>query len=285
MTATTTAHTPRTLTHGEDAYVRRSRARKALSDTLVLTGRNLTHALRQPAELVIALMVPIMLLLLFGYAFDGAMRVPGNGNYREFLIAGIFVMVMTYGIASAAQGVSKDTEEAVFGRFRSMPMSPSALLTSRMCSEMARALLETAVVTGIGLLMGWRWHGSAVDTLGAFGLLLLLRLSMIWVGLLLGLLVPGELVTAIVYPLALPVTFISSVFVAPASMTGWLQAVAEWNPLSSVVNAARELFGNPSVGGDSWIAEHAKLMAVVWPLALLAILVPLAVARLRKATS
>lgn len=275
---------PRALGAPDDAYVPRSPARKALSDTLVLTGRNLTHALRQPAELVIALMVPIMLLLLFGYAFDGAMRVPGDGDYREFLIAGIFVMVMTYGIASAAQGIAKDTEEAVFGRFRSMPMSPAALLASRMCAEMARALVETAVVTGIGLLMGWGWHGSTVDVLEAFGLLLLLRLGMIWVGLVLGLLVPGQLVTAIVYPLALPVTFISSVFVAPATMTGWLRPVAEWNPLSSVVNGARELFGNPSVGGDTWIAEHAQLMAVVWPVGLLVVLVPLAHRLLRRST-
>nr|BAO66522.1 ABC transporter [Streptomyces sp. MJ635-86F5] len=273
---------PRALVHGADAYVRRSRTRKALSDTLVLTRRNLTHAVRQPAELVIALMVPVMLLLLFGYAFNGAMQVPDNGNYREFLVAGIFVMVMTYGIAGAAQGMAKDTEEAVFGRFRSMPMSPSALLVSRMISEMARAVVETAVVAGIGLLMGWRWHGSTAETLEAFGLLLLLRLALVWVGLVLGLLVPAILVTAIVYPLALPLTFISSMFVAPSSMTGWLGTAAEWNPLSSVVNAARELFGNPGVGGNSWIAEHAELMAVVWPLALIALLIPFAARLLRK---
>ncbi|MET9448447.1 ABC transporter permease [Streptomyces cinerochromogenes] len=279
---TTATHAP--LTSRDGAYVRRSRFRKTLADTAVLTRRNLVHALREPAELVIALMVPIMLLLLFGYAFNGAMRVPDNGNYREFLLAGILVMVMTYGTASAAQGIARDTEEAVFGRFRSMSMSPSALLVSRCCSEMARAVVETVVVAVLGLLIGWTWHGSAVEALAGFGVLLLLRLAMIWVGLVLGLAVPGRHVTAIVYPLALPLTFISSVFVAPATMSGGLRAVAEWNPLSSVVNAARELFGNPTVGGDSYVAEHAKLMAVVWPLAMMLVLVPIAVRLLRRTT-
>ncbi|MGC5010649.1 ABC transporter permease [Streptosporangium sp. DT93] len=260
------------------------RLRKAVSDGLVLTKRNLVHNVREPIEPLLALMVPIMLVLLFGYAFGEAMSVPGNGNYREFLIAGIFVMVLSYGTASTAQGVARDTDKAVFGRFRSMPMAPSALLVGRALSDMLRAIPEMLLVGVVGLLIGWRWHSDLGDVLTAFGLLLLLRLTLIWVGMLLGMAVPAEAVTAIVYPLMMPLTFISSTFVAPSMMPSWLGAIAEWNPLSSVVNAIRDLFGNPGVGGDSWIAQNYMLMAVVWPLILLVLSVPLAVRRLKRIT-
>lgn len=261
-----------------------SRLKKAISDGLVLTKRNLVHNVREPIEPSLALMVPIMLVLLFGYAFGQAITVPGNGNYREFLIAGIFVMVLSYGTASTAQGVARDTDKAVFGRFRSMPMAPSALLSGRALSDMLRAIPETILVAGVGLLIGWTWHTPFADVLAAFGLLLLLRLALIWGGMLLGMAVPAEAVTAIVYPLVMPLTFISSTFVAPSMMPGWLGAIAEWNPLSSVVNATRDLFGNPGVGGDSWIAENYMLMAIVWPVALLVLFVPLAISKLQKLT-
>jgi ABC-2 type transport system permease protein len=275
-----TATTPNAV----PARVQPGKVKKAISDGLVLTKRNLLHNVREPVEPSLALMVPIMLVLLFGYAFGEAMAVPGNGNYREFLIAGIFVMVLAYGTASTAQGIARDTDKAVFGRFRSMPMAPSALLSGRALSDMIRAIPETILVGGVGLLIGWTWHTPFSDVLGAIGLLLLLRLALIWGGMLLGMAVPAEAVTAIVYPLVMPLTFISSTFVAPSMMPSWLGTLAEWNPLSSVVNATRDLFGNPGVGGDTWIAQNYMLMAVVWPLALLALFVPLAVRKLQKLT-
>ncbi|GAA1024965.1 MULTISPECIES: ABC transporter permease [Amycolatopsis] len=262
-----------------------SRGGKAWADTRALVRRTMTHGIREPIEPLLSLVIPIMMMLLLGYVFGGSITIPGASNYREFLIAGIIVMVNAYGLSNTASGMARDTERAVFGRFRSMPMAASALVASRAIYEMARGVVETVVVVLAGLLIGWNWHHGWGDFLTALGLLLLLRLALVWVGILLGLTVPAEAVSPIVYPLVFPATVISSSFVAPEKMPDWLGAVAEWNPISSIVNATRELWGNPGVGGDSWIVHHAQLMAVVWPLAMMALFIPLAVRRFRRVTA
>jgi ABC-2 type transport system permease protein len=130
--------------------------------------------------------------------------------------------------------------------------------------------------------MGWRSDGGPLGTLGAFGLLVLLRFCLIWVGVWLGLLVPSPEAAGGLYAVVFPLTMISSVFVPPSSMPDWLGTVAAWNPISSTAAATRELFGNPVAGDGSWIQEHALLMAVVWPLVVTAVFLPLAVRRFQR---
>ncbi|MUL43427.1 ABC transporter permease [Streptomonospora sp. PA3] len=251
-----------------------------------MTRRNLLHAVRSPAEPLLTLFIPLMMVLVFGFVFGEGMAHPGTGGadgFRAFLMPGIFVMAMLYSVSATATGVSMDSSRAVIGRFRSMPMAASALLTGRAAADMLRALLETAVLVGCGLLIGWRWEGTAVEAVQAIGLLLLFRFAMTWVGIYLGLVTSDpDVVGLIVYPLAFPLGVVSTTFTPPELMPGVLGAVAEWNPVSSVVNAMRELFGNPGVGGDSWVAAHPVLMAVLWPLAILAVCVPPALARFRN---
>jgi len=140
-----------------------------------------------------------------------------------------------------------------------------------------------ATLVVCGLLVGWQWRNGLVDAAAAVGLILLLRFALTWIGIYFGLVSPNpDTVGTIVFPLAFPLTAVSNVFVAPDLMPGWLGAVAAWNPLSATVAAARELFGNPSLPGDSWPARHALLLAVLWPLVLIAVFAPLAVRRYRS---
>ncbi|WP_158839649.1 ABC transporter permease [Saccharothrix deserti] len=287
-TSTSTSTSAETTLVGTTAEVERTGATgaaKAWSDSMVLLKRNVIHGIREPIEPMLSLMIPIMMMLLLGYVFGGSITVPGSANYREFLIAGIIVMVMAYGLSNTASGMARDTEKAVYGRFRSMPMAASALVTSRALYEMIRGVVETVIVIAVGLLIGWQWHNDWGDFFSAIGILLLLRLALVWGGILLGLTVPAEAVSPIVYPLVFPLTVISSSFVAPERMPEWLGVAAEWNPITSVVNATRELWGNPGVGGDSWIVQNAQLMAVVWPLVLLVLFVPLSIRRFRRVSA
>jgi ABC-2 type transport system permease protein len=258
------------------------RLRWALLDTWTITGRDLAHWVRQPAPVVVGLLFPVMLVLMFGYLFGGAMSVPDGGSYREFLMPGMFALTMVFGIEATMVAVTTDAARGVTDRFRSMPMAASAVVAGRGTADMLSSVVGLAVLLGCGLAVGWRWHGGAGDALLAVAALLLLRFALVWVGIYLGLLArTPEAVTA-VQVLVWPLGFLSNAFVAPATMPGWLGTVVEWNPLSATVSATRELFGNPGWGGDSWVAQHALLMAVVWPLLLLSVFLPLSVRRYRR---
>jgi ABC-2 type transport system permease protein len=260
-----------------------TRLRWAAVDAWSMTGRYMAHVVRAPEEIVIYFTLPIMFVLVFGYVFGSGIVVPGGGNYREFLLPGVFVMTMLYGLGATATSVANDVGRGVIDRFRSMPVARSALLTGRSVADLVRASLEMATLVGCGLLVGWRVRNSAADAALAVGLILLLRFALTWAGIYLGLVVPNpDTVGVIVFPLAFPLTAISNVFVAPELMPGWLGTVSAWNPLSATVAAARELFGNPTIAGDSWVAGHSLLLAVAWPVALVAVFAPLAVRRYQR---
>ncbi|MET7876785.1 ABC transporter permease [Micromonospora profundi] len=255
----------------------------AVTDGWTMTRRNMTHVIRAPEELILYFSLPIMFVLVFGYVFGSGMQVPGGGNYREFLLPGVFVMTMLYGLGATATGVALDLSRGVVDRFRSMPMARSALLAGRSAADLIRALLEMSTLLVCGLLVGWQWRDGVGRALLAVGLLLLLRVAITWAGIYLALLVRNpDTVGVIVFPAAFPLTALSNVFVAPELMPRWLGAIAEWNPLSATVAAIRHLFGNPGLGGDSWPAENAILLAVLWPVVLIAVFAPLAVRRYRR---
>lgn len=183
---------------------------------------------------------------------------------------------------NTAVAVVTDVSKGVVDRFRSMPMAPSAFTSGRGVADLVVATAELSILAVTALLIGWRADGGATAAVGAFGLLLLLRFSLIWVGVWLGMLVPNPEAAGGLYAVAFPLTMISSTFVAPSLMPGWLGTVAAWNPISSTATAARELFGNPVAGGGTWVEEHALLMAVVWPVAITLVFLPLTVRRFRR---
>jgi ABC-2 type transport system permease protein len=256
--------------------------RWALTDSWTIARRDFARWARQPGPVLVALLFPVLIVLMFGYLFGGAMVVPGGGDYREFLMPGMFAMTMLFGIETTMIAVSTDAARGVTDRFRSMPMAPSAVVAGRSVADLTNSALGLAVMIVCGLLVGWRVHGDAGEVVLAIALLLLLRFALLWLGIYLGLLVKSPESAVMVQVLVWPVGFLASTFVPPNTMPGWLGAIAEWNPLSPTVSAIRDLFGNPGVGGDSWIARHSLLMAIVWPVVILALFLPLAVRRYQR---
>ncbi|MFG2490012.1 ABC transporter permease [Streptomyces caniferus] len=254
----------------------------AVTDSWTMTRRGFAHWARQPVQVGVGLVFPVMMMLMFGCLLGGGMAVPGGGDYTEYLVPGMFALTMAFGLETTMTAVTQDLGRGVLDRFRSMPVTPSAVVVGRSILDMVQSALSLLVMIGAGLAMGWRWHGGPAGALSAVGLLLLLRFAMLWIGIHVGLVAGRPELVQAVQILVWPVGFLSNAFVSAASMPGWLGAVAEWNPLSATAGAVRELFANPRWTGDSWAAGHGLLLAVVWPLVLLAVFFPLAVRRYRR---
>ncbi|MEU7034837.1 ABC transporter permease [Streptomyces sp. NPDC046237] len=258
---------------------RNGRAYWAVVDCGNVVRRTLLNYRRQPLAILWVLGFPIVSVLLYGFVFGSAMRVPGGGDYREFLMPGMFATTMAFGFMNTATTVVTDVGKGVVDRFRSMPMAPSAVTTGRGVADLLVAGAELTILAATALAIGWTSDGGLGGTLLAFGLLLFLRFALIWVGVWAGLVLPNAEAAGALYAVIFPLTMVSSVYVAPTLMPSWLAPVAAWNPISSTVTATRELFGNPGAGGGSWVEQNAVLMAFVWPLAITAVFLPLAVRR------
>jgi ABC-2 type transport system permease protein len=201
---------------------------------------------------------------------------------RGGAIPGMFAMTMAFGFMNTAWLVAIDKEKGVTDRFRSMPMAPSAVVSGRGVSDVIGASIDLLALAVIALVVGWRSDGSLMAACYAFVLLLLLRFSLIWIGVYLGLLVPNQEAAGNLFAIAFPFGMISSVFTPPSLMPEWLGTIAMWNPVSSTANAVRELFGNPVPTGTSWIEQNALLMAVVWPILITIVFLPLAIRKYQR---
>jgi ABC-2 type transport system permease protein len=262
------------------------RLRFGLSDSLVLARRNLSHIRQIPEKLIDVTIQPLMFVILFAYVFGGAIAVPG-GSYHEYLMGGIFIQTLTFGIVGPATSMATDLGEGILDRFRSLPMARSAFLTGRVLAEFAAAILGLTVMTLAGLVVGWRIHTDVPHALAGFGLLLLVAFVMLWLGILMGTVARSpDAVTGIVFIVIFPLTFVANAFVPAATLPGVLRTFADWNPISSLVAAARTLFGNPTaVPADAaWPLQHPVVSALLWCFGLLAVVVPLAIASYRRRT-
>ncbi|CAN5501271.1 ABC transporter permease [soil metagenome] len=195
-------------------------------------------------------------------------------------MAGLFAQTMAFGIGETMVAVNTDAARGITDRFRSLPMAQSAVVVGRSTADMFNSATGLIVMIGCALVVGWRWHNGFDNVLLAVGLLLLLRFAFLWIGICIGLVVKSPDTLGAVWGLLFPVTMLTNAFVAPELMPDWLGVISEWNPISSTVSATRELFGNPGASmADSWITDNAMMMAVVWPLLIVAITLPLAVRR------
>ncbi|CAN5343801.1 ABC transporter permease [soil metagenome] len=267
---------------GTEVDDRERRIYWAVADSWTVVRRDLTHLVRQPSLIAWQLGFPIVSVLLFVFVFGSAMSVGEGTNYTDYAMPGMFAMIMAFGFMNTAFAVVIDKERGVTDRFRSMPMSPSAVVTGRGVSDVLHAGLDLVVLAVIAVVVGWRSDGGWLATLAAFALLLWLRFALIWIGVYLGLIPPNQEAAGGLFALAFPFGMISSAFTPPSLMPDWLGAVAMWNPVSSTANAIRELFGNPVVIGDSWIENNALIMAVVWPTLITAVFLPLAVRKFQN---
>jgi ABC transporter DrrB family efflux protein len=266
---------------------RLGRLRWALADGLVVTRRNLAHIRRTPQKLFDVTIQPIVFVFLFGYVFGSAIAVPG-GDYIEYLMPGVFVFTMLGTLVATALGFADDMSKGIVDRFRSLPMASSAMLFGRSVSDLVESLLGLSVLLVCGLVAGWRPQNGLAETLGAFGLLLLLAWVMNWAGVVLGLLVrTPDAVNILGGMVTLPAVFLSNIFVPTQGMPAWLRTIADWNPLSATVAACRELFGSQRAGAisNAWPLRHPILASVGWSLLLLAVFVPLALRVYRTATT
>jgi len=241
----------------------------------VITLRELKHWQREPWTPAFGIAFSIMLLLVFGYLFGGAIELPGGGDYLPYLLPGMFALSMLFGVEATMGAVTNDSKKGVTDRFRSLPMSSVAVPLGRSGADLANSVLQLGVLMVGGLLVGWRIDGSIGDAVLATALLLWLRFAVLWIGIFLGLTFRAEGALMAVQVLVWPLGFLSNLFVAPETMPGWLEFLAQWNPVSATAAACRELFGNPTGITDGVLADHAVLLASAWPAVLLLVFVPL----------
>jgi len=257
-----------------------------LADSLIVTWRTLKRIPRIPELALFAILQSIMFVLLFAYVFGGAIEIEGGASaYREFLMPGIFAQTIAFASATVAIGVTDDMAKGIVDRFRSLPMARSAYLTGRTVSEIIYQAGILVVLMLTGLAVGWRVRGGFVDFLLGVGLLLLFTYAMAWIGVWLGQLVRTvEVGQQVSFTVVFPITFVSNVFVPPDSLPAVLQPIAEWNPVSTLASATRDLWGNPNpyVSADGFPAQHPALLTVLWMVAIIAVFAPLGVARYRR---
>lgn len=260
---------------------------RVLRDGGVVTWRNLLNIRRNPEMLTGATVQPIMFVLLFAYVFGGSL---GGAGYREFLMAGIFAQTTAFNSAFTTIGMANDLQKGIIDRFRSLPMSRVAVILGRTCSDLIINAVGLTVMSLCGLIVGWRIHTGFWSAVGGFALLLLFAFAMSWTGALVGLAARSvEVAQSAGFIWMFPVTFISSAFISAQNLPGPLRAFAAWNPVTTVADGARKLFGNhnpPNLPpGTGWAADHAVLYSVGAAIVIIAIFLPLAVNRYRRVAS
>jgi len=245
------------------------------ADAVVVARRNLTRIARTPQLLVFATIQPVMFVLLFRYVFGGAIHVPGI-SYVDFLIPGVIVQTVVFGATSTAVGLSQDMSNGIIDRFRSLPMSRSAVLAGRTIADLVRNVFVVLLMIVVGMAVGFRFHNGFGPAVAAVFVALLLGYALSWVFALIGLTVadPETAQLASFLPI-FPLVFASSVFVSIQSMPGWLQAFAKNQPISRAADTVRALTqGGPVATNLIW--------TLLWSTAILAVFAPLAVRRYRK---
>ncbi|HYI60283.1 MAG TPA: ABC transporter permease [Acidimicrobiales bacterium] len=281
MTATTATTTGELAVEAAEPATDLHPRRGLLHDTWILARRGLIHMKRQPEQLSDATIQPVMFVVLFAYVFGGAIDVPGGGSYREFLMGGIMAQTLVFTAFGAAMSIANDQKNQAIDRFRSLPISKGAVMGGYALSNLMKTMLPIVIMSLTGLAIGWRIRGSFVDALAAYGLMVAFAFAMIWVGILLGAIVgTPEGVTGIGFATIFPLTFIASTFVPVASMPSVVRTIAEWNPVTTLSDALRELFGNPNTpvaAGDPWSIAHPVAYTWIWLAAITAVCAPLAV--------
>ena len=265
--------------------------RLALGDGAIIARRNLIKIRRVPEVLVFVLISPIMFVLLFAYVFGGSIEVAGlEAGYREYLIGGIFAQTVVFGATFTGAGLAEDMQKGIIDRFRSLPMSRSAVLVGRTASDVVYNVLSLIIMSLTGLLVGWRIRTSLLDAIVGYVLLLLFAYAFSWIMAYVGLLVPSpEVVNNASFIVIFPVTFIANTFVQLEGLPGPLRAFAEWNPVSAVTLAVRQQFGNVGPGvvpaPDVWSLQHPIAYTMLWAAAIVLVFAPLSVRQYKRSAS
>ncbi|TFB98798.1 MULTISPECIES: ABC transporter permease [Cryobacterium] len=257
------------------------------SDGWTVTKRNLIKIKRSPDMLVFAVIQPVMFVLLFSQVYGGAIQVQGT-DYTQFLMAGIFAQTVVFGSTFSGSAMALDLKEGIIDRFRSLPMSSSAVLIGRTNSDLVLNTISMVIMMATGLAVGWRVHSSPAEFLAGVGLLLLFSYAFSWVMALLGMSVKSpEVINNASFLILFPLTFVSNAFVPSDTLPTPLRIFAEWNPVSSLVQAARQLFGNEGTAPvpDIWTMQHPIQTVLIGITVMLVVFVPLCIRKFASISS
>ncbi|HEX5294261.1 MAG TPA: ABC transporter permease [Streptosporangiaceae bacterium] len=258
---------------------RPARARRATAEGLAAAQRVLTKLRHDPGSIALTLGAPVFLVLIFGYVFGSAIAVPGGGNYRAFLVSGLFATIAG-NILPSMVAMARDATRGVVDRFRSLPVSRAAVPFGQAAATSVYGMISFILMAGCGLVVGWRIDRGPADAAAALLLLLAFQFAATWVGLYLGLVIGKEETAAQASILVFPVTMVSNVFVPTSGMPGWLRLIADWNPVSALAAAARQLLGSPAAPANgAWPLEHPVVASLAWTAMLLAVFMPLCTRR------
>ncbi len=253
----------------------------------IMVKRNMIHTKRMPEMLSDVTIQPIMFVLLFAYVFGASIQTD-SASYKEFLLPGIMGQTIVFTAFIVSTGITADLEKGIIDRFRSLPIQRSSVLIGRSIASLLHSSIGIVVMAVTGLAIGWRIRGSFGEAVLAFALLLLFGFAMIWFGILIGSwLRTVEAVNGFMFSVLFPITFLSNAFVPTEPMPTWLQTIAEWNPMSSLVQALRVLWGNgPAFGSDAALPmQYPVLATLIWTVALTLVFAPFALRAYNKRTS
>ena len=273
--------TTASLTHGSYARVGRwswGSLWGRTYDIWAMTRRNLVHISREPMQLSDVTIQPVLFTVLFIYIFGGGIPIP-DGSYKDFVLAGLLSLNLVTSTMGTAVGLSTDLHEGMIDRFRALPMWRAAVLVGRTCADLMTSCLCALIVALTGLVVGWRAGAGLPSVLAGFVVVLLFAFSLSWIAACVGLNSKSpESAASFGFIVLFPLAFVSNAMVPTQHMPGWLQAVADWNPVSAVTAAARHLWGNPnpSAGIQAWPMQHPVEAALIWSAVILAIAAPLA---------
>jgi ABC transporter DrrB family efflux protein len=245
----------------------------------IMVKRNMTHTRRMPEMLSDVTVQPIMFVLLFAFVFGASIATRGSASYREFLLPGIQAQTIVFTAFVVSTGITADVEKGIIDRFRSLPIRRSSVLIGRSVASLLHSSIGVVVMAATGLCIGWRIRGSVGAAVLAFTLILVFGFGMIWFGILIGSLMRSvEAVNGVMFTVLFPITFLANTFAPTEPMQHWLRVIAEWNPVSSLAQAMRELWGNgPPAPPDAQLPLHHPVLAtILWSLALTAMFAPFA---------
>jgi ABC-2 type transport system permease protein len=265
-----------------------ARIRMLIGDSLTIAKRNVIKIKRVPDVLIFSTLSPIMFVLLFAYIFGSAIKLEGT-SYREFLIAGIFAQTSVFGATFTGSSLAEDMQKGIIDRFRSLPMAPAAVLIGRTIADVVINVVSLVVMSVTGLLVGWRIRGSLLDAVLGYVLLLLFAYAVSWLMAVVGLLVRApEVFNNASFMVIFPLTFVANTFVPSQQLPTPLRIFANWNPVSAVTQATRDLFGNSSPMmpvADVWSMRHPVATTFVWVVVMLVVFVPLALRQFKRSVS
>ena len=252
----------------------------------LMVWRTLIYTKRMPEMLSDVTVQPIMFVLLFAFVFGAAIDAPG-ASYKEFLLPGIMGQTMMFTAFIVASGLTNDLEKGIIDRFRSLPIQRSSVLVGRALASLLHSSIGIVVMALTGLIIGWRIRTNVVDAVVGFALVLLFGFGMIWFGVLVGSWLRSvEAVNGFLFSTLFPLSFLSNAFVPTGPMPTVLRVIAEWNPMSSLVQALRVSWGNgPDMPDAALPLQHPVLSTVIWSLALTAVFAPFALRAYTRRTA